>query len=94
MLGKTLQFKYCIDIVITLIYAWCMNTTIQIRIDSALKAKAQKHFKSMGLSLSFVIKYFLTKVADSKKFKNISDLDILISETMQELKNNLLIKNS
>ncbi len=62
------------------------STTIQIRIDAVLKTKAQKHFKSMGLSLSFVVKYFLTKVANAKNFKNISDLDTIVSQTLEELK--------
>lgn len=70
-----------------------MNTTIQIRIDSSLKAKAQKVFRKMGVSLSFGIKYYLIKVANAKNLKDISDLDVLILEVNQELKNKLLIKN-
>lgn len=63
-----------------------MNTTIQIRIDSLTKAKAQRNFKKMGVGLSFAIKYFLTKVANAKNFNKISDLDVLVSETIEELK--------
>lgn len=43
-----------------------MNTTIQIRIDSPTKARAQKAFKNMGLDLSSGIKYLLTQVSDPK----------------------------
>lgn len=43
-----------------------MNTTIQIRIDSPTKIKAQKAFKNMGLDLSSGIKYFLTQVSDPR----------------------------
>jgi addiction module RelB/DinJ family antitoxin len=65
-----------------------MNTTIQIRIDSKTKIKAQRAFKKMGVSLSFGIKYFLIKVANAKNLKSISDLDALILEMNQELKRN------
>ena len=63
-----------------------MNTTMQIRIDSATKTKAQRAFRGMGLSLSFGIKYFLTKVVNAKNLKDFSDLDGLVSQTLQELK--------
>lgn len=43
-----------------------MNTTIQIRIDSPTKIKAQKAFKNMGLDLSSGIKYLLTQVSDPR----------------------------
>ncbi len=39
------------------------NTTIQIRIDSPTKAKAQKAFKGMGIDLSSGVKMFLNQVA-------------------------------
>ena len=38
-----------------------MNTTIQIRIDSPTKTKAQKTFKDMGLDLSSGIKFLLAR---------------------------------
>ena len=40
-----------------------MNTTMQIRIDSPTKAKAQKDFKSMGIDMSSGVKMFLHQVA-------------------------------
>ncbi len=40
-----------------------MNTTMQIRIDSATKAKAQKAFKGMGIDMSSGVKMFLNQVA-------------------------------
>jgi len=40
-----------------------MNTTMQIRIDSPTKIRAQKAFKSMGLDLSSGVKMFLNQVA-------------------------------
>jgi len=43
-----------------------VNTTIQIRIDSPTKIKAQKAFRGMGLDLSSGIKYLLTQVSDPK----------------------------
>lgn len=56
----------CIDIVITLVYALKMNTTIQIRIDRKMKESAQKAFKNMGLDLSSGVKYLLTQVSNPK----------------------------
>jgi DNA-damage-inducible protein J len=43
-----------------------MNTTIQIRIDSPTKAKAQKAFKGMGIDMSSGVKMFLNQVAVDK----------------------------
>jgi len=43
-----------------------MNTTMQIRIDSSMKARAQKTFKSMGLDLSSGIKFLLAREIDPK----------------------------
>lgn len=40
-----------------------MNTTMQIRIDSSVKTKAQKAFKSMGIDMSSGVKMFLSQVA-------------------------------
>lgn len=40
-----------------------MNTTMQIRIDSSMKNKAQKAFKSMGIDMSSGVKMFLNQVA-------------------------------
>ena len=40
-----------------------MNTTMQIRIDSLMKNKAQKAFKSMGIDMSSGVKMFLNQVA-------------------------------
>ena len=39
-----------------------MNTTMQIRIDSPTKIKAQKAFKSMGFDMSSGVKMFLNQV--------------------------------
>lgn len=43
-----------------------MNTTMQIRIDSSTKAKAQKAFKGMGIDMSSGVKMFLNQVAIDK----------------------------
>ena len=43
-----------------------MNTTMQIRIDSSTKAKAQKAFRGMGIDLSSGVKMFLHQVAVDK----------------------------
>ena len=43
-----------------------MTTTVQLRIDSATKLKAQKVLEKMGLDLSSGIKMFLTQVIRSK----------------------------
>ena len=40
-----------------------MNTTMQIRIDSSVKARAQKAFKGMGIDMSSGVKMFLNQVA-------------------------------
>ncbi|MEI7709504.1 MAG: type II toxin-antitoxin system RelB/DinJ family antitoxin [bacterium] len=40
-----------------------MNTTMQIRIDSLTKIKAQRAFKEMGIDMSSGVKMFLTQVA-------------------------------
>jgi addiction module RelB/DinJ family antitoxin len=40
-----------------------MNTTMQIRIDSSMKNKAQKAFKNMGIDMSSGVKMFLNQVA-------------------------------
>ena len=39
-----------------------MNTTMQIRIDSPTKIKAQRAFKSMGIDMSSGVKMFLNQV--------------------------------
>lgn len=39
-----------------------MNTTMQIRIDSPTKIKAQKAFKNMGIDMSSGVKMFLNQV--------------------------------
>ena len=50
-----------------------MNTTIQIRIDSKTKAKAQKAFKGMGLDLSSGLKYLLTQVGNTNSLSYICE---------------------
>ena len=40
-----------------------MNTTIQIRIDSKTKIKAQRAFKGMGIDMSSGVKMFLHQVS-------------------------------
>lgn len=42
------------------------TTTIQLRIDSATKAKAQSIFKKLGMDLSSAMKMFLTQVIRTK----------------------------
>ncbi len=63
-----------------------MNTTIQIRIDSPTKMKAQKAFKQMGLDLSSGIKYLLTQVSNSNSLSYICDFGYLHKYTPQMLK--------
>ena len=43
-----------------------MNTTMQIRIDSSTKNKAQRAFKDMGIDMSSGVKMFLHQVAVDK----------------------------
>ncbi len=43
-----------------------MDTTIQLRIDTATKNKAQKILKDMGIDLSSAVKMFLAKLVDGK----------------------------
>ena len=62
------------------------STTIQIRIDSPTKARAQKAFKSMGIDLSSGIKYFLVKVGKEKNLQDASDLRKFILSQILELK--------
>lgn len=58
---------YSIDIVNTKIYdERTMNTTIQMRVDSATKSKAQKIFADLGLDMSSGIKLFLSQVVHEK----------------------------
>ena len=68
MRKATLQVAFllsyiCIDNVITVEYAYSMNTTLQIRIDKKTKEAARKKFEAMGLDLSSGIKYLLTQAA-------------------------------
>jgi len=42
-----------------------MTATVQLRIDAATKAKAQKVLKGLGLDLSSAIKLFLTQLVYS-----------------------------
>ena len=50
-----------------------MNTTIQIRIDSKTKLRAQKAFKHMGLDMSSGLKYLLTQVGKANNLSYICD---------------------
>lgn len=63
-----------------------MNTTIQIRIDQATKAKAQKAFKNMGLDLSSGIKYLLTQVGKADSLSYVCDFGYLHQYTPEMLK--------
>lgn len=45
-----------------------MNTTLQIRIDQPTKLKAQKAFKSMGMTLSGGLKYILTNISKENDY--------------------------
>ena len=42
------------------------STTVQIRIDPSIKAKAQKILKGLGLDLSSAVKAFLVQVVSRK----------------------------
>ena len=53
------------------------NTTMQIRIDHATKAKAQKAFKNMGLDLSSGVKYLLTQAGKADSLSYICDFGYL-----------------
>ena len=44
-----------------------MSTTLQLRIDSKVKADAQKILKKMGLDLSSAIKIFLSQVVNTRQ---------------------------
>lgn len=63
-----------------------MNTTIQIRIDQATKAKAQKAFKNMGLDLSSGIKYLLKQVSKADSLSYICDFGYMHKYTPEILK--------
>jgi len=63
-----------------------MNTTIQIRIDSLTKARAQKAFKNIGLDLSSGIKYLLTQVSDPKNTNYMCPFGFMHNYTPQTLK--------
>ncbi|OGI95541.1 hypothetical protein A2917_03250 [Candidatus Nomurabacteria bacterium RIFCSPLOWO2_01_FULL_42_17] len=63
-----------------------MNTTIQIRIDSATKARAQKTFKSRGLDLSSGIKFLLAREMNPKNLTYICDFGYLHKYTPEMLK--------
>ncbi len=63
-----------------------MNTTIQIRIDSALKAKVQKTFRNRGLDVSSGIKYLLTREVNTKNITYICDFGYLHKYTPEMLK--------
>ena len=43
-----------------------LDTTIQLRIDTSTKNKAQKIFKDLGMDISSVVKLFLNKIVDGK----------------------------
>lgn len=63
-----------------------MNTTIQIRIDQATKAKAQKAFRNMGLDLSSGIKYLLNQVGKADSLSYICDFGYMHKYTPEILK--------
>jgi addiction module RelB/DinJ family antitoxin len=63
-----------------------MNTTIQIRIDQATKAKAQKAFKNMGLDLSSGIKYLLKQVSKADGLSYICDFGYIHKYTPEKLR--------
>lgn len=63
-----------------------MNTTMQIRIDASLKAKAQKTFREKGLDLSSGIKYLLTKEVNPKNITYICDFGYVHRYTPEMLK--------
>lgn len=63
-----------------------MNTTLQIRIDSEIKARARKVFDEMGLDLSSGIKLFLTQVSNTGEIPfRILSADQLPERTKQRL---------
>lgn len=61
-----------------------MNTTIQIRIDSATKAKAQKAFKNMGLDLSSGMKYLLSRATKADSLNYICDFGYMHKYTHEK----------
>lgn len=63
-----------------------MNTTIQIRIDSPIKAKAQRTFKSMGLDLSSGIKFLLARETNPKNLTFICPFGYMHNYTPEMLK--------
>lgn len=62
-----------------------MNTTIQIRIDAPMKARAKKIFKSKGLDLSSGIKFLLARELDPKNNTYICDYGYLHKYTPKML---------
>jgi len=62
-----------------------MNTTIQIRIDQATKAKSKKTFKNMGLDLSSGIKYLLARENNPENITYICDYGYLHKYTPKML---------
>lgn len=63
------------------------TTTIQIRIDSPTKTKAQKAFRDMGLDLSSGIKYLLTqKINNPNSLSYVCDFGYLHKYTPEMLK--------
>lgn len=62
-----------------------MNTTMQIRIDQATKAKYQKAFKNMGLDLSSGIKFILARDMDPKNITYICPFGFMHKYTPEML---------
>ena len=82
----------CIDIVRTLVYTIGM-TTLNIRIEENIKAKANKTLASLGLDMSGAVKLFLNQVITEKglPFTPTKNLSVIRAkwdkEVAQALKN-------
>lgn len=62
-----------------------MNTTMQIRIDSSTKVRAQKTFKNMGLDLSSGIKFLLAREMNPKNITYICPFGFMHKYTPEML---------
>ena len=63
-----------------------MNTTMQIRIDSSMKAQARKMFKAKGLDLSSGVKYLIAREANPKNLTYICPFGYMHNYTPEMLK--------
>jgi DNA-damage-inducible protein J len=64
-----------------------MTTTLQIRIDEKIKARAQRALKGMGLDMSSGVKLFLTQVGNTGEIP----FRILSADNLSESKKQKLV---